>query len=223
MNQVFFYHEPITEYGSERLLFWEESRRIVVESWRKAGWIPHVLNESHARQHSKYKIFKIAVQEIPTVNGPQYHWAIYARWLAFAQQGGGLWADTDCLNLGFTPGHLRVAVGNKPGDPLVFSEPAVAMVYAPKKFCEHFVECTITYRGPWIKIGPQLHWCDMHMLQKLQRDEHIRTVKILDNFYDNYFDKMIWPLVGHFAASSTPGNLTKRLQKLQRAYKLFWG
>jgi len=73
------------------------------ESWRKRGWEPIVLGESHARRHPRFKEFKQKFWELPTEYGHDYEGACLMRYVAVAAMGGGMLTDYDVMNYSVTP------------------------------------------------------------------------------------------------------------------------
>lgn len=102
-NKVFTYHEVMPSHADQTPLL-----ALWAEGWRKRGWEPVVLDNSHARQHPKYNEHYQRFYDYPTVNPKPYEMACYLRWLAFEAVGGGYMTDADVMNYNF---HVPQEVG----------------------------------------------------------------------------------------------------------------
>lgn len=96
--KAYCYHVRVPGKDSELALI-DVWRR----SWTKAGWLPVVLNESHAQRHPRFHYYRDKFWALPTVNNHEYEVACFMRWVAMAHLGGGLLTDYDVINYGFGP------------------------------------------------------------------------------------------------------------------------
>jgi len=103
-EKVYTYYTPVPGLWSE------DSQRKLIEvwsrSWRKQGWVPIVLDESHAKKHPRYKEFKERFwsdETHPTEYGHDYEGACFMRYAAVAAMGGGMMVDYDVINYSFRP------------------------------------------------------------------------------------------------------------------------
>lgn len=88
--------------GEERqtLKIWEAN-------WRKRGWSTRVLTPGNAAQHPRFREFlKLCVNAQPAENPKKYGAERWIRWLALAQDGGGLLVDFDVLNRAYPQANM---------------------------------------------------------------------------------------------------------------------
>lgn len=102
MSKVFTYYEPVPGLGRDELVMqsWHET-------WRKNGWEPKVLTRADANRHPLAEQFLKKAKTFPTRNPANYDLVCWLRWLAFAQAGGGLMTDTDCINRSLRPEEIQ--------------------------------------------------------------------------------------------------------------------
>lgn len=105
MNKnVFTYYMPVPGLWPEDTQF--RLIEIWKKSWAKHGWNPVVLNEDHAKKHSRYADFKKRFWEFPTEYGHDYEGACFMRYVAASAMGGGMMTDYDVINYGLRPEHV---------------------------------------------------------------------------------------------------------------------
>ena len=103
-NNVYTYYMPVPGLWPEdtqlRLIdIWQRS-------WKKHGWNPVILDETHARRHPRYAEFKRKFWELPTEYGHDYEGACFMRYVATSALGGGMLTDYDVINYGVTPENI---------------------------------------------------------------------------------------------------------------------
>lgn len=139
------------------------------EHWSAIGFEPFVLSEFHARAHPYFAEFEAAVKKLPSVNGPDYEFACYARWLALAQVGGGFMADYDVFS------HERDELGGAGRFPWPMTGPQLGKlhIFQNKNVCPCFV-----YASPEIA----LHACKAFATTSLGRREIKGGVHVSDQY-----------------------------------------
>lgn len=89
------YHEAVEQISS-----WYDAEALLAQwsrEWESSGWEPVVLGRSMAERHPRWRWFRDAVAELPSVNAAAYEAACFHRWMAMAVVGGGFMADADVL------------------------------------------------------------------------------------------------------------------------------
>lgn len=89
----------------------EEDRELATlevwkDSWKKAGFIPQVLNELDAKKHPRFEYFSRKFSQLPTPYEITWQRACFMRWVAMSVVGG-LLLDYDVINYSFSPSDLR--------------------------------------------------------------------------------------------------------------------
>jgi hypothetical protein len=152
--QIFTYFEPTPDIDQEDEV---ELLKIWHNAWSAAGFIPVVLNESHARQHPMYSVASTIFGKWPSSNPKGYDRACGIRWLAFAMQGGGLVSDYDVMPNGFEipkQDGMIFYSGNE-RDRLI-----PCLVYAPERsYYDSIIDHLIT------NTPTEKHWSDMISLR----------------------------------------------------------
>lgn len=91
---IFTYYQPISDLIDPTIL-----KRI--EIWGYAyyahGFRPIIINRQSAQTRVNFTEFLNKFSQFPTVNPREYELSCYIRWLALAEQGGGLLMDYDIL------------------------------------------------------------------------------------------------------------------------------
>jgi hypothetical protein len=72
-------------------------------SWSAQGWEPVVLTPDSLAKDRETKRMLRKFSRLPSINKRNLDMWCYARWLAVAQQGGGVMSDYDVINYGFLP------------------------------------------------------------------------------------------------------------------------
>jgi hypothetical protein len=72
-------------------------------AWRRQGWQPVVLTADDVRWTPATCEMMDRLRLLPSVNPREYQSAVWARWLAVAQAGGGWMSDYDVIPYDFTP------------------------------------------------------------------------------------------------------------------------
>lgn len=163
---VFTYYSPIPS------LYDEDSQRQLIDvwarSWRKQGWNPVVLDESHASLHPRYAFFKELFWSLPTTYGHDYCGACFLRWLAVCAMGGGMMVDYDVINYSFSP---------RPPEPSKFviycDNPSIFMgaVNGVEQHYLDFCELFAAWKPDehdWVGHAGQHHCDDLTYLLRLQ-------------------------------------------------------
>ncbi len=220
--EVYFYYDKIGNASYEhRAWVWEKLLDLAMDSWRRAGWRPVVLNESHAQKCSYFEQLVEKSQKVPCVNHRNYQRCNFVRWAAVYAMGGGLHVDIDVLNFGFLYGHLRNLM--KTGAPaIVFTDSEGGLggaAWIPKDMLPKFFDQIIAYEGPWESHKGRPHWSIDHCLYKFGKQFGWTFVSEQDIFYKEYFQQPNWPKLGHFAYRV--GELD-RLELARQAFEWFW-
>lgn len=74
--------------------------QVWLRNWYAHGYHPIVLTPADALIHPNYTRLRGIFAGFPTVNPPEYELACYLRWLAFREQGAGVFMDYDIVALG---------------------------------------------------------------------------------------------------------------------------
>ncbi len=93
---IYTFFQPVAELSSEQ----QQAKLHLWRGWFwSRGWLPTVLNVSHARALPGAADLEAHFSSLPTVNPPQYELYCYMRWMALAQVGGGVLLDYDIVDL----------------------------------------------------------------------------------------------------------------------------
>ncbi len=91
---VFTYYQPVSDADDPLLIQ-------VLDIWGYAfyaqGFRPVILNRTYAEKRVNLTEISKKFSRFPTVNPPEYELSCYLRWIALAEQGGGLLMDYDIL------------------------------------------------------------------------------------------------------------------------------
>lgn len=152
------FYEPIPGRYEQALIdVWHEA-------WTEAGWEPRILDSEDADSHPMYQTMAERVEKLPSVNGPSYDFFCYIRWLAMANNGGGLLTDYDVLPLGgFAPSDIHA----RSKKIICFDKDAPCAVwgdsYAYIAACRLFMDYKL---GALDKYGEQPHTSDMLIIRR---------------------------------------------------------
>lgn len=95
---IFTYHERFNDADAdtdtaEQL---QRLRQLWSQEWRAAGWEPVVLTLETAQQHAEYDRFQVALDRLHL---HPWNQALFRRWMAVSQAGGGWHVDSDVFPL----------------------------------------------------------------------------------------------------------------------------
>lgn len=96
------------------------------ERWERQGWTPVILDRNDAQKHPDWERMAAAFNALPTVNGRQYEFACYIRWLAMEMVGGGWMSDYDVIPYDLKPRPVteKITLWNGGACPCMVSGPA---------------------------------------------------------------------------------------------------
>ena len=94
---IYTYYEKVPQMREDSQLELIEIWKI---SWKKYGWNPVVLDDSHFNCSDQQIDY---LSNLPSVNPKLYEMACFLRWNALSNVGGGWMCDYDVVNCGFTP------------------------------------------------------------------------------------------------------------------------
>lgn len=154
--KIYCYYEPVDQTDEPLVYLW-------CDHWKERGFEPVVLGEMDSRKHPKLIEFESRIRLLPTLNCWAFERACYMRWLAFALQGEGIYADYDVFSRGgFVVGCIR-------GKGLVNFEYNLApgFIYGPDYSAVTIVDAIMCYmpRADDLTYG-RPHVSDMVVLQK---------------------------------------------------------
>ena len=171
-------------------------------SWAKQGWNPVVLGRIHAEAHPMFSRYEARVRQLPTVNSTEYEAACYLRWLAVAQQGGGVMSDYDVVNYGFSPCPPQselVVMDCRDGDvcPSVVAGTAAGFMSACLSFaCTEADSVDTSHSG-----SP--HTSDMILLQRDYREGRVLASPLVRQYGDHGWDTATLVHYSHEATGHT--------------------
>jgi hypothetical protein len=186
-NQVFTYYTPLGYLNDEH-----DQRKLIelwAESWRRRGWTPVVLDESHARRHPRYKEFKKKFWELPTEYGHEYEGACFLRYVATAAMGGGMMTDYDVINYSFTPADADRAQAKYQSPQLIL----FADRPPDKVFCGAIHGCHELFEGlsqlffEWVPSD-----IDFVTTSKTYRGYHCSDLSRIQNYFEGRRVKPDW-------------------------------
>jgi hypothetical protein len=144
------------------------------KSWRAAGWETCILQEHHAREHTRFSFFKEIFDSKPSRFGREYTTACFIRWLAAAVVGFGenkplMLCDFDVMNYYFAPrppkpGKMEIICDRQPGG--VFMGTVLGIP-------QHFLDMAELFAAwkpdhcDYSAIYDQFHMDDLRMLERM--------------------------------------------------------
>lgn len=185
---------------------------IWIDNWRKNGFDPVILNESHASKHTNYEEFKEVISKFPSVNAG-YDQACFLRWLAASVAGRDeeitILADYDLFNFGFAP--MLPGKGSNALTLYQGVQPSLVSgrFHSFSAICKHFFR----YRS---KKG-ETHVSDMLLIQQLMVERLDRVFEL--NPAVKTYGEHGWEQSSavHFSPSSMqPAGLTPRYLHIPR-------
>ena len=162
-QKIYTYYAPLKHGNSA------ETRLIELwkVNWKRSGWEPVVLDETHARKHPDYEDLVVKLRNLPSINPEGYELACYLRYLAVAAMGGGFMSDFDLFNYGFPrqDPYPRITLFARPAVPCLVSGPAEGYLQIVRMFANYTpVESDRIWSAKRNEYVP--HVSDMHLLQK---------------------------------------------------------
>lgn len=211
----------ISSYDSTKLIIaWREV-------WASMGFEPFVLTEHHARVHPDWAELEPRLRALPTVNGAEYEFACYARWLALATVGGGFMCDFDVFP----------RMKNEDGSPASFPWPMTGAdmnslhIYQNHNVCPCFI-----YANPEMamavvvaclhgghlgrrQINGREHMSDQYVLEDavIAKEPWIKTHDLVREYGDAEW--LTHPFVHLSNASTTPKGKTPRWKHVRDILK----
>lgn len=151
---VHTYHDPsVDPSGSQKALL-----ELWAKSWQARGWETAVLGPGDARKHIYFDIISKSDFLRLTVNDWNYSFACYCKWMAMVQVGG-MYADPDVINYGFTPPNWNEAEYR--WIPRMMHGMIPSCMFGAKEFY-HFVCRTIRNVSVMRQAGPRCIWDDLN-------------------------------------------------------------
>lgn len=137
-STVFTYHRKISGVDEREI---DDQIALWKRGWLSAGWNPVVLNSQVAEHHPLYAEVMARVASFPTTGNVEHANVKFERWLALAQQGGGMMSEFDVLpSTAFTPN----AAPEKDGfQPLCMK--SACLVQATKEGINSFILAVMAY------------------------------------------------------------------------------
>lgn len=151
--KVYTYYEDAGAEG------YREALEIWTLNWKEAGWTPCIIGPE-AIPAARLAAMAERFRSLPTVNDPRYELAGYDRWLAMEAMGGGVWVETDVLNIRLST-NVKIGCeeaecwGNGRNQEAVYSSPAFAT-----RVAEHL----LSWNGEPETIGGRPHCSAMTLL-----------------------------------------------------------
>lgn len=132
-------------------------------NWKANGWEPVVLTPCDLADDRETRRLLRKFRRLPSTNKKHLDMWCYARWLALAQQGGGVMSDYDVMNYGFPPleaGPLTIHAGLVP-----------CLVSASAKEYQKAVGWFDAWALPFLsRWFPRKHISDMLIVRKHQNE-----------------------------------------------------
>jgi len=127
----------VSNIAGETVKLWEKS-------WAARGWEPIILSEKHAETHPFYFRFRESIKNFPSVNGLNFDYHAFMRWLAIANLKNSFIVTTEPDVINYTLDTNQVI---KTGHELEIHSPVPAFLIGSsaefERFCAHVLTHSI--------------------------------------------------------------------------------
>jgi hypothetical protein len=144
------------------------------------GFRPIILNRMHAEKRVNFKEISKKFSRFPTVNPPEYELSCYLRWIALAEQGGGLLMDYDILPMTSSRSEdMRKMRECKWGDLTTYSSMSPMVTHGNASEIEKWVNYMANFQLKDVEtIQGRSHTSDMMMaIHAINHKQNIFAVK----------------------------------------------
>jgi len=203
---IYTYYKPIQAMGGK-------AQELIIDIWKKswigAGFVPVVIGENEARSNPMFPRYSDIMAVKPLMNMADYELACFFRWAAMSQIGGGLMADYDCLNNGFSPDDIQeteMTIYEPPHIPCLVSGSALEY----HRMMEMFMRFNISDYKDWLKPHSHGGKGTSDMLILANYPEEFKTMPYVRQYTDNGWEtsKAI-----HFSNRSCGGQKLSEMNK----------
>ncbi len=149
---VYTFYEFLDGWGNQ-----DEAIGLWLDSWRKNGWNPVILDQRVASRHAEWQRFNTWKRhQLPSVNPAGYDLACWHRWFAFDVMGGGVMVDYDVINRSLKPDEVIL------GAPIILEQCRVPCAVAADAKGAHDITTAIMDHAPKPRGD---HYSDMYFFQ----------------------------------------------------------